>query len=283
MPCLELEPGQAGIGSRRQVRKRGRALQAADGEGAQTARLDHARRLRDVGEGDLDFPAHHRGERRAAALEMDRHDGGTAEHVEQLAGDVRVGADARGAVVEPSRARLGEIEQLLHRAHRDRRMHRDRHRDLGQQRNRREILHGIVAGALVEDRAGDERDRVHEQRVAVGCAAHGDARADLARGAAAVVDDDLLSEQSRELVGDRARVEVRAAARRERHDHAYRLGRVGLRLRVPGTGQGGGRQDGGKQAKANGTAAGTFHCSLLRRCRAVSRSIAPRACYGLVL
>ena len=51
----------------------------------------------------MHFAGHGGGERGAPALVMNRHEAGLAQHVEELAGDVRIGADAGGAVVEFAR------------------------------------------------------------------------------------------------------------------------------------------------------------------------------------
>src|SRR5262249_8209534 len=48
---------------------------------------------------------------------------------------------------------------------------------------------------------------------------------------------DLLAEQLGQLHRQQARIEIRAAARRERHDQAHRLGRIALRLGAPRRGR----------------------------------------------
>ena len=70
------------------------------------------------------------------------------------------------------------------------------------------------------------RHRDQAERVAVGRRPRELDRADVAAGAALVVDHHRLAEGSRELVGDQAAHRVGAAARRERHDPADRLARA---------------------------------------------------------
>jgi hypothetical protein len=65
---------------------------------------------------------------------------------------------------------------------------------------------------------------IQQHRVAVGRCLRRGARADRATRAAAVVDHDLLAEDLRQLGRQRPRHRVGAAAGRERHDHANRLG-----------------------------------------------------------
>jgi hypothetical protein len=108
-------------------------------------------------------------------------------------------------------------------------------------RDRREIAAELEAALRVHevhDRLA--ADRPDEQRVAVGRALRRRVRADHRAGAGLVLDDDRLPEPRRELLPERARDDVDPAARRERHDEAQRLRRVGLRR---------GWQRGGKQRR----------------------------------
>ena len=59
-------------------------------------------------------------------------------------------AGAGGAVVELARHSFGERDQIGKVAHRLRRMHDDRHRRARDQRDRREVAHGIIRQIGVE-------------------------------------------------------------------------------------------------------------------------------------
>ena len=67
--------------------------------------------------------------------------------------------------------------------------------------------------------------------MAVGLGARGGFHADVAGGAAAVIDHDLAAELRGERLGDEARHDVHAAAGRERRDQPDRLAGVGLARR----------------------------------------------------
>ncbi len=77
------------------------------------------------------------------------------------------------------------------------------------------------------------RGRAEQQRVAVGLRLCDHLGADIAAGAALVVDDDLLAEIGRHADRDDARDQVGRPARRERHHHAQRLVGI-LRGGLPG-------------------------------------------------
>ena len=97
--------------------------------------------------------------------------------------------------------------------------------------HRREVLQRIVGRLRLQ--AGDQREvrRREQDRVAVRRGHLHRLGADQAGRARLVVDDDRLAEQLAELVGDHAADEVGGAAGRERHHHAHRLVRIGLRQR----------------------------------------------------
>ena len=80
-------------------------------------------------------------------------------------------------------------------------MHHQHVRHAGDQDHRREVLHVVVGHLRVQagvDRVG--ADGAHQQRVAVGCALGDELAADVAAGARAVVDDDLLAPRLRQLL-----------------------------------------------------------------------------------
>ena len=129
---------------------------------------------------------------------------------------------------ELARARLGERDDVGDRTRRQRRRDRHDQRELRQQDDRRKILHRIVGQVRIEMRADAVgRDRVEQQRVAVGVRL-GDARGRRrAAGAAAIDDDDGLAERIGELGADHPRDEVGGAARRHRDDELDLPGRIG--------------------------------------------------------
>jgi electron transfer flavoprotein alpha subunit len=92
-------------------------------------------------------------------------------------------------------------------------------------------------------------DRANQQRVAVGIGLRDGVRADVAAGAAAVVDDEVVAERLREPVADVAREDVGRAAGREGHDHLDDAARVVVGGRGRG---GGGRAEGGERCNQRG-------------------------------
>ena len=116
--------------------------------------------------------------------------------------------------------------QLFHRMHRQRRMDHQHEGHRRGQRDRREVLAGIVGQLLVERGVGGQRaGRRHEQRVAVGRRLRRRGRRDHGAAAGAVLDDDRLAEPLLELRLElRARQDVHGAAGAERQDQRDRPG-----------------------------------------------------------
>ena len=104
-------------------------------------------------------------------------------------------------------------------------------RGRGDQPDRGEFLLRVIAGIGIERRI-DRRDAGvrHHDGVAVRRSLGGDAHADHAGDAAAIVDDHLLAEPGGDLLGDDPRHCIDAAAGRKRHDQGHRTGRIGGRL-----------------------------------------------------
>src|SRR5207253_1529434 len=99
-----------------------------------------------------------------------------------------------------------------------------------EEHDRREILLDVERQVLVE--AGiyhERRAEAPQERVAVGLCVRGDFGRDVSGGAGAVVDDDLLPKELRELRRDDASERVRAAARRVRDEETDRSRRIVLR------------------------------------------------------
>jgi hypothetical protein len=160
-------------------------------------------------EEDVDAPAEQLGERAGAAAEGHVHDVGPGHRVEELAGKMVHGADARGGEVQLARVRPGLRDEGAERrerrvgAHADhervRRQHRD-HRDVGE-RIEGQRLHGR---RLHRVGAGDEK-----QRIAVGRLLRRVVVADEAAGARPVVDHHRLAERFAEGLRGEARDHVR--------------------------------------------------------------------------
>jgi len=114
------------------------------------------------------------------------------------------------------------------------------HRGAGGDRaDRRELLGRVVAQIGIEARVDADRAGEREQHgVAVGCAARGLARADIAAGAGPVLHQDLLPKRLAHALADQARHDVVAAARRERHHQRDRPRGISVgALRVRGEGR----------------------------------------------
>ena len=140
----------------------------------------------------------------------------------------RAGAGRRVSDLAGIGLRVGD--ELRHGIRRHGRVHHHRVGHVGEQRDRREILH------TVERHVGDQRvvHRVHAHRVeqdgvAVGRRARDRAGADVARAAGAVLDDDRLAHRLVQMQRDDARQDVGRPARRPRHQQRDRAVRIGLR------------------------------------------------------
>jgi hypothetical protein len=162
--------------------------------------------------------------RQAAAAVGHVDDVHAGQGLEHLAGKVRARAVAGRGVVEPARVVLGVAHQLGHRGHRQRRRHHQHQRDLGHARDRREVGHRVETQLAVQRLV----DRVRavgavEQGVAVGRGLRHRLRADVAAGAAAVVDEHRLAEDLRQPRRDAAGDGVGPAAGGEGHDEPDRL------------------------------------------------------------
>src|SRR5213079_1507345 len=142
-------------------------------------------------------------------------------------GELRGAAVAVGGVVQDTGmgARVGgELGDVLRRYLWIHHQHRRRRGDQG---DRREVLQRVVAELLVQVRIHHvAADAGEEKRVAVGRRLRRELRADRAAGAGPVVDDDRLAKLRADLLRDRARHGVVAAAGREGDDQVDRLRRV---------------------------------------------------------
>ncbi|MNR24329.1 hypothetical protein D3C85_1414020 [compost metagenome] len=112
-------------------------------------------------------------------------------------------------------------QEFLQGIGRDGRVDHQHQRNLGDQRNGREVLDGVVVELGVEMPADRVGGRGHEQRVAIALGARHRAGADGRARAGAVFDDDGLPPRLRELLRHGARHHVGRAAGRVWHDHRH--------------------------------------------------------------
>ncbi len=150
--------------------------------------------------------------------------------LEQLGGEVPLGADAGARIIQHARTRLGLGDEFGERAREiGLRQHQVRRRR--EQRNRHEILVRVVRHALVDQRIDDQHARGEEERVAIGPRPRRSAHRDISASAAAILDHDALADLLRKRIGHDAGQDVDRPGRRERNDDADRTSRGIRRLR----------------------------------------------------
>ena len=108
-------------------------------------------------------------------------------------------------------------------------MRDDRERRDGDARDRLEVARNVVRHFLVQARVDHVIDAEHDQRVAIRRRFRDGAGADVAAGAALVLDDDTLAPHLGEPLPEHAGDDVGRSARGERHDDLDRLVRIALR------------------------------------------------------
>ena len=119
----------------------------------------------------------------------------------------------------------------MRRVHRHRGVHG---KDAHQPRDRRysdEVFQHVIRQLWVEVRIGDERLRIHHDRIAVGRALRDDLGADHPGRAGPVVDRELLVELLAHFLKHEPRYDIGRAAGRKHDDNPHRLRRVRLRPR----------------------------------------------------
>ena len=206
------------------------ALDGAHRERFQAAGFNEWNRGRHRLEQEVRFSAHHRQQRLAAAFIGNVHHPDPRHQVEQFGRHVVKAAAAGSRIAEAVGLGLGELDQLLDRIDRNRRMDDQQVRAVGDEADGREILHRIECELGVNaDVDGLRSHRAEENRVAVGRRAGCQLRRDVAAGAGTVVDQHLLAPALAQPVADDARQYVGSAARPERDDEADRFRRVFLR------------------------------------------------------
>ena len=126
---------------------------------------------------------------------------------------------------------LGVGDEFLEILHRQVLAHGQQDRNLGDERDRREIVDGAVERLLIQRLAlGVGADGPEHHGVAVGRGIGHASGAGHAAGAADVLDHDLLAENLAHARRHDAAEHVGRAAGRERNDHRHRLGRIALSL-----------------------------------------------------
>ena len=161
----------------------------------------------------------------------------------QLHAQVRDRARAGAGVVQLAGVGLGVLDEFGKRAHRQIGVDQQHIGQAVDQRDRREILDGVIGQIGVDGGVDHMRAlRGDDQRVAVGPGLGHVDRAHGAAGAALVVDQHRNAQLAAQAVGDQPARVVHRAAGRERHDQRDRLRRVcGLGMRSRQRCQGSGR------------------------------------------
>ena len=142
-------------------------------------------------------------------------------------------AVATGSEGEFARPRSGERDQIFRSTRRKCWMHDQDIRCHRHQCNRCKVLDRVVGQLCVEACVHCMRTGIgHDQRVTIGCRFGGSLRADNTARAGLVIDDDGLAKRFVQLLADRARHDIGAAARCRWHDDAYGFDRIsGVLLR----------------------------------------------------
>ncbi len=147
----------------------------------------------------------------------------------QLGHEMRRGAGSGARIVQRARLLLRARDQLLQGAHAHVRSHRE---DVGEKADlghRLEVPDRVVGDLVVEAGIDGERIGRQQQRVAVGAGARDEGEADIAAGAAAVLDHDRLPQRVAQRLLDDARDDVVGSSRRKRHDQRHRPLGIGCR------------------------------------------------------
>ncbi len=245
---------KAFFGEGRHVRQHVGPLARRHRERPQLAVLDHRNRRRQRGKDDRRVAADGGLDRRAGAREGNGREVEPEGEPEQLARKMRRGADAgMGEVVVL--ARLDERGQFLDVLRRHRRVDAQEIGRVARHRHGQEVLVRIVRHFGVEARI-DHVARGHEQdRVAVGRRLRRVAHAEIAAGAALVLDDELLLELLRKLLRDQPRRDISGARRGKWHDDLDRMVGIAGCLRVAGDG----KKERSAKRKRTGKGLGQFH------------------------
>ena len=220
-PADQLVAGQPAFRHRRHVGEELRALRAGRRQRLELAGLDEGLHRGRRREHHVDAPAQKIGHRRAGAFV------GHVQHLdmsvllEQRAGEMRGGADARRSERQRLRFRLRQRDQIGDRVRLHVRIDDNQIRRRRDHRDRREKFVDVERPVRTKRRRGRHQraGRRHQQRVAVGIGLGGGARADTARGAGLVLYHHRLAPLLGQPLRDDAAEHVGAAAGGKRHHH----------------------------------------------------------------
>ena len=144
-----------------------------------------------------------------------------AHQLEELAGHMGRRPDASRGHVELARVGLGIVDELRNGIGRERCIDFHHVGYAGDGRNRRDVARKIVVEFSVERDVDRMRGRDHEQRVAVRRRIHDCLGGDIAAGAGAVLDDELLAEPLRQALTHEPRQDVGDTAGRIADDQFH--------------------------------------------------------------
>jgi hypothetical protein len=184
----------------------------------------------------VDLPREQILHRRPAAAIGYELEAGAGRFLEEHAGDMGGAADAGSRLRCRALLRPQPGDELLEVVRRQALVGDDEQRLRRDQRHRLEVTDGIVRQRGDRRVQHMRRPAAEAQRVAVGRGARDPADADIAGGAAHVLDSHGLAERPAHPVRHDAADRVRRAAGGERHHHGDRARGVGLRARVAATG-----------------------------------------------
>ena len=231
----EAVPGQhlvlrnAELDHRRHVGQTCKARAARHRQEPHLAGLRKRQRVRQAGEHRRDMPGHEIGHRRRAAAirHMDHVEARELEEIRHR--QMRGVADAARAVGQRARLLFDMGDELGIGLHRHVGVDAEHERIAADHRDRREILHRVVA--LRADRRADRHLRRvrHQQRVAVGRRTRDAFGGEPAARTDPVLDHERLAETVAQRLPDDARDAVGRAARREADDDFHRPVRPVLR------------------------------------------------------
>ena len=148
------------------------------------------------------------------------------QRLEQFRGHMHRGAIARRSIGDFARIGLAVIDELLNGLDRHGVRHHQHIGQLHDARDRHGIADEIVRQLLVERGADSVVGRHKQQRVAVRRRGDGGGRGDVAAGAGAVFDHELLAETVRQPLAHDPRHDIDRAAGRKTDQPAHRAVRI---------------------------------------------------------
>ena len=221
--CFGFLPGDAGFGKGRYIRQCRGAFFGRDRKRAQLARQHQLRRRRHGDERCRHFIGQDGLRRRAAAFVGRDGEVEMIRDFEQVAGEVRCGAETGRSERELVGIGLNHFDQFLRSLCLDRRMDDQDIWSDSRKDDRNEVLERVIGTIFVEARVHDITRGGHQERVAVARRSRDIDGTDIAAGPANVLDIELLSEFFRQLLPDQSRHHVSWSAGRKRHNDLHRM------------------------------------------------------------